>query len=474
MDRVVVRSITADSRLVSPGALFVCLRGAQHDGHAFVPKAVRDGAVAAVAERPLRHSIPTILVPDSRRALAHLAAAFWDFPSRFLDVIGITGTNGKTTTAYMLDAILKAAGRRPALFGTVKCRFGTRNFPHIHTTPEADDLQWMFDRVRADGAKSVAMEVSSHALSQSRVEGTFFRVGVFTNLTRDHLDYHGTMRRYLAAKARLFKHLPCAGLGGTAVLNADSPSARFLARVTSARVIRYGTAASRHPDIWCEGIRAQRSATGTSFMLCAERDGVRVNLKLPGRYNCSNALAAAAGARALGIGLTDIRRGLESLNRVPGRMERVRIRAPFAAIVDYAHTPDALERAIAAARGFTRGKVITVFGCGGNRDRGKRPKMGAVATDKSDFTWVTSDNPRNEDPVAIIEEITAGIRRDDRYFVEPDRRRAIAAALAHARAGDTVLVAGKGHENYQIAGGRRFTFDDVKVLRQEWTRAART
>ncbi len=481
---VAVRSVTADSRAVRPGALFVCLTGARHDGHAFVPEAVRNGAVAVVAERPVGRAVPVVVVRNARRALAELAAEFHGHPSRSLDVIGITGTNGKTTTAYMLESILKEAGRRPALVGTVECRFGAMRFPHVHTTPDAPALHALFAAVLRRGADAVAMEVSSHALVQDRVTGVAFRAGVFTNLTRDHLDYHGGMGAYFRAKALLFERLPPGAVGGAAILNADSPRAAALARCTRARVWRYAAArpaadASRirgwrrleGPRLWSS--HAAATVSGTAFTLHEEGAAARVRLRLLGAYNVSNALAAAAAARSLGVSREDVRRGLERLARVPGRMERVPLRAPFAVVVDYAHTPDALERALASARRLARRKVIVVFGCGGNRDRGKRPRMGAIAARRADASWVTSDNPRDEAPDAIIADILAGIHSAPRPAVEPDRRRAIAGALRAARAGDLVLVAGKGHERTQVIRGAAHPFDDAAAVRDEWARTVR-
>jgi len=454
---------------VRPGWVFVCLKGARYDGHAFVPKAVRDGAVAVVAEHPLRCAAPLFVVGDTRRALAQLAAWFHDYPSRGLDVVGITGTSGKTTTAYMLEAILRTAGRRAALFGTIEYRFGGRRFPSDHTTAGAPELQSLFGRVRRAGADSVVMEASSHALDQRRVEGVGFRVGAFTNLSREHLDYHRTMRAYFEAKAGLFERLPGAALGGVAVLNLDDPAGRAMVARTGARVL--GVSSARRPGAFLASENIRATARGTVFVL---REGTRrmpVRLRLLGDYNVSNALVAAGAARGLGIGLDAVRKGLQRLARVPGHFEPVPLRAPFTVVVDYAHKPGALDSVLAAARGLAARRVLCVFGCGGNRDRGKRPLMGRIATERADFTWITSDNPRDEEPAAIIRGIVGGVRRSGRHAVEPDRRRAIAAALGRARPGDLVVIAGKGHERYQIVRGVRHPFDDARVAREAWTRA---
>jgi UDP-N-acetylmuramoyl-L-alanyl-D-glutamate--2,6-diaminopimelate ligase len=451
---------------VRDGSVFVCLKGARYDGHAFVPKAVRDGAVAVVAEHPLRCTTPLFVVGDTRRALAQLAAWFQGYPTRWLDVVGITGTSGKTTTAYMLESILRAAGRRPALFGTIAHGYGRLRFPADHTTVGAAELQSRFARVRRAGADSAVMEVSSHALAQSRVEGVAFRAGAFTNLSREHLDYHRTMRAYFEAKAGLFDRLPGAALGGVAAVNVDDPAGRAVAAWTSARVLGVSSSGRRGAFLAAEDTRA--TARGTAFVL---REGARrmpVRLRLLGDYNVANALVAAGAARGLGIGLGEVRRGLERLARVPGRFEPVPLGAPFTVIVDYAHKPDALDRVLAAARGLRPRRLLCVFGCGGNRDRGKRPVMGDLSTRRADFTWITSDNPRDEEPASIIRQIVSGVRRPGRHAVEPDRRRAIAAAIGAAGPGDLLVVAGKGHEKYQIVRGTRLPFDDALAARAAW------
>jgi UDP-N-acetylmuramyl-tripeptide synthetase len=464
-----VRGITADSREVRRGSVFVCLKGTRHDGHAFVEKAVLDGAVAVVAGIPLRCTAPVVTVPDTREALARLSAWCRGWPGRALDVVGVTGTNGKTTTTYLLESILRAAGRRPALFGTVENRIGARRLAHTHTTPDAPALQSLLADARDAGADAAVIEVSSHALDQRRVDAVPFRAAVFTNLTRDHLDDHRTMRAYGGAKARLFDLVDGAERGGVAAVNLDDPAGPRLARRTRAMAIGFTRAGRRGARV--AGGRVTLSARGTAFDLREGPRALRVRLRLLGDYNVSNALAAAAAARGLGIGLDVVRRGLERLARVPGRFERVALPAPFTVVVDYAHTPDALERVLRAARGLRPRRLFAVFGCGGNRDRGKRPRMGAIAARLADFAWVTSDNPRDEDPAAIIGDVTAGIRRSGRHAVEPDRRRAIGAALRAARAGDLVVIAGKGHERAQIVRGRSLPFDDARVAATEWRRA---
>jgi UDP-N-acetylmuramoyl-L-alanyl-D-glutamate--2,6-diaminopimelate ligase len=374
----------------------------------------------------------------------------------------------------MAESILSLAGLRTGLVGTIMYRLGARNYPALHTTPMADDLQRMLADMLARGARAVVMEVSSHSLAQGRVTGTSFRAGVFTNLTRDHMDFHRTMARYFGAKAMLFGALPGSEVGGTAVLNWDNAAGRSLARMTTARILPFSSAEGGRLNavrggLWASRVRA--TAAGTAFTL-NESGGrtVPVRLRMVGAHNVSNALAAAGAARVLGAGMVEVKRGLEALAHVPGRMERVPLRAPFSVVVDYAHTPDALERVLAAVRPLARRRVIAVFGCGGNRDRTKRPIMGRIATERADIAWVTSDNPRDEDPLSIIEEIRAGVRRRDRLEWEPDRRTAIRKALAAARGGDVVVVAGKGHEREQVVGNRRFPFHDPAVVRAEWKR----
>ncbi len=368
----------------------------------------------------------------------------------------------------MLEAVFAAAGRRPAVFGTILCRFGSHRFPQRHTTAAAPALQRMFGDVATRGGRSVAMEVSSHALAQRRTDGTRFRAAVFTNLTRDHLDFHRTMPAYLAAKARLFASLPAGRDGGVAVLNLDSPAGRRLARLIAARVIGYTTTGGS-PAGGLSATRLRVSIRGTRFDIREGGHRIPIRLRLLGSYNVANALAAAGVARGLGIGWGTIRGGLEGLAHVPGRFEPVRLpRARFTCVVDYAHTPDALSRVITAARRLQPRRVLVVFGCGGNRDRGKRPVMGELATRLADRVWLTSDNPRFEEPQAILHDIVAGVRQPGRHTVEPDRRRAIRVALAAAGPGDVLIIAGKGHEREQVIGSRRIPFADAQVASRTW------
>jgi UDP-N-acetylmuramoyl-L-alanyl-D-glutamate--2,6-diaminopimelate ligase len=447
-----IEAPTADSRAVVPGSLFVALRGDHVDGHDFAADASTRGAVALLVEYALPLAVTQIVVADTRVACSRLAHAFYGQPSRALDVVGITGTNGKTTTTYLVQAICDAAARPCAVLGTLGGTFGTHAWPLENTTPLALDLHRILAEMRAHGATAVAMEVSSHALELHRVDDVRFAVAALTNITRDHLDFHETFERYVAAKRRLFELAPAA------VLNADDPAgARFadeLEAATTYALERPATLQATEVDV---------RADGSSFRI----GELHLHVRLPGRFNVHNALAAVGVARALGIGDDAIRRGLATVSSVPGRMERFAA-AGVEAIVDYAHTPDALANVLRAARETTRGRLVAVFGCGGDRDPGKRGEMGRIAVELADRVIVTSDNPRSEDPAAIARAVagTTGAQ------VILDRRTAIRTALGEARPGDTVVVAGKGHEAYQIIGTQRLAFDDRTEVRAAF--AART
>ncbi|HEY6533542.1 MAG TPA: UDP-N-acetylmuramoyl-L-alanyl-D-glutamate--2,6-diaminopimelate ligase [Acidimicrobiales bacterium] len=452
-----VDELAYDSRGVTPGALFFCLRGAQTDGHDHAADAVAAGAVALVVERPLDVPVPQVLVPDARVAMAHMAAAFFGAPSRQLAVVGVTGTNGKTTTTHLLRNVMEAAGRRCEVLGTLT---------GVRTTPEAPDLQRTLATWVSEGVEVVAMEVSSHALELHRVDATRFRVAVFTNLSRDHLDFHGSMEAYFEAKARLFTP----ELSEQGVVNLDSPYGRLLTDAATVATDTYALAEA-------EDLRLR--ASGTTFTW----RGRRVTLSLGGAFNVANALAAAHAAAALGVDDDTIVAGLSRPLVVPGRFELVDAGQPFPVVVDYAHTPDGLEQLLVAADDLVgpapdggRGRVVVVFGCGGDRDRSKRPAMGEVAAERADVVVVTSDNSRHEDTGAIIEAVTQGFdrthpRRAADLRIEPDRRTAIALSLEIARPGDVVMVAGKGHETTQDIGGVVTPFDDRIVVAEEWARA---
>jgi len=449
-----VVAVTHDSATVVAGALFCCVRGNRVDGHDFASEAVAAGAVAVLCERrlDLPASVVQVEVDDARVAMAYLAAALFDHPSRRMDVVGVTGTNGKTTTTHLLRAILEADGRRAAVIGTLS---GGRSGPVPRsegrsgpgTTPEAPDLQAHLAELLSEGFDAVAMEVSSHALAQHRVDGTRFAVAVFTNLSPEHLDFHGTMDRYFDAKATLFDPARAA----VAVVNADDAWGRRL--IDSPRL-------PTRPFSLSHAAHLSMDRQGSTFRW----DGEVVRLRIPGQFNVANALAAATAARELGVGPGAVATGLSSLVSVPGRNEAVDRGQSFAVLVDYAHTPDGLEQALSSARRLAgAARVLVVFGCGGDRDRAKRPLMGEVATRLADLAVLTSDNPRREDPLAIIGDVRAGVRREEVLVVEPDRRAAIAHALHAAERDDVVIIAGKGHETTQVIGTRIAPFDDRAV-----------
>jgi UDP-N-acetylmuramoyl-L-alanyl-D-glutamate--2,6-diaminopimelate ligase len=454
-----VSGIAYRSDAVRPGDVFFCIPGHRHDGHDYAADALSRGAVAIVCERTLGTAVPEIVVEDARHALALASAAFHGHPSRGMDVVGITGTNGKTTTTYIVDSILRQAGRTTGLIGTVETRIAGERQPSSRTTPESADLQALLARMLAAGVDGVSMEVSSHAIDLHRVDALRFAVAAFTNLTQDHLDYHRTLEEYWSVKARLFTDLDV----GARVVNIDDPRGAGLAAALD--------------DVWTVGraddamVRAENerpAGDSTAFRLVTPVGVAEVVLPLAGAYNVSNALVAVGSALSMGVGLDVVVRGLESAPQVPGRLERIDEGQPFVVLVDYAHTPDSLAKAIAAVRDVTPGRVITVFGCGGDRDPEKRPLMGRAAGENSDIAVVTSDNPRSEDPVGIILRTEDGLKQTPcEYEVEVDRRTAIARAFAIAREGDAVLIAGKGHEDYQIFADHTIHFDDREVAREE-------
>ncbi len=461
-----IQGIAYDSRQVRPGYLFVALKGTRHDGAEFVDEAIRRGAVAVVSEAGgvRRRGITQIRVENARRALAEIARAFYRHPSGRLTTMGVTGTNGKTTTTYMIRDILRSAGRRPGLIGTVGYEIGVRSIPASRTTPEAPDVQALLDQMLQHGCDSAVLEVSSHALAQKRVWGVDFDVGVFTNLTRDHLDYHGTMEGYFAAKARLFQELGRGGKRATAVVNMDDEWSRRLIALAGGGValLTYGF----HP---AADVRAEDAWYGEGesvFRLRSPWGEADVRLQVMGRFNVQNALAALAAAGAVGVPLELSVAALARFVSAPGRLEPIPNTRGLRVYVDYAHTDDALHHVLEMLRGIARGQLIVVFGCGGDRDRGKRPRMGAVAARWADHVILTTDNPRREDPRRIIEEIAAGIPAGASWESEVDRETAIARAIARARPGDMVLIAGKGHENYQEFEHTVIPFDDREVARR--------
>jgi UDP-N-acetylmuramoyl-L-alanyl-D-glutamate--2,6-diaminopimelate ligase len=480
---VQITGLAYDSRAVRGGELFFCVRGFQSDGHDHAPQAVANGAAALIVERPLGLGVPEVTVASARAAMAPVAARFFGDPTSELHVVGVTGTNGKTTTAYLLRALLQAAGEQCALLGTVKSVVGGRDRPVTRTTPEALDVQRDFREMLDGGDRACAMEVSSHALELGRADAIHFAAGVFTNLTQDHLDFHDTMEDYFQAKRRLFaEHEPA-----VSVINVGDPFGRRLAEeIEGARTFAVDAPADYSAtDLRCD-------FAGCRFTLHTPAGEQSVSLPMPGRFNVANALAALAAAHALGGELQKLIDALELGVHVPGRFEPVEEGQDFAVLVDYAHTPDSLQNVLAAARelvdagGLPEGRVLCVFGAGGDRDRGKRPMMGEIATRLADGVVVTSDNPRSEDPEQIIAEIMAGVARaqgagegaatsnGDAQAGGPvavrsiaDRAVAIDDAIAQAKAGDVLVIAGKGHEQGQeFAGGRKEPFDDVAVARK--------
>jgi UDP-N-acetylmuramoyl-L-alanyl-D-glutamate--2,6-diaminopimelate ligase len=455
-----VGGLAYDSRHVRPGDLFFCVPGDHADGHEYAALAVERGAAALVVERPVDlgpvgSAVPQIVVADARAAMAPAADVFFGFPTRELRVAAVTGTNGKTTTAFLLFAMLAAAGLRPGLLGTVESRVGGERRAVRRTTPEAIDLHEAFREMLDAGDRSCAMEASSHASTLHRLDRTRFACLVFTNLTQDHLDFHPGMDAYFDAKRRLFVEPDPEGSRPPAAVNTDDAYGRRLAKelgVLDSRLLTFGLA--READVRPEAL--QLGPTGASFTA----SGLELRTRLRGRFNVANVLAAVAGARLLELPDDAIVRGVAHVTGVPGRFEAVGEGQPFTVIVDYAHTPDALARVLEAAREITSGRLVCVFGCGGDRDRAKRPLMGRTVAELADRSVVTSDNPRSEDPRRIIDEILAGAGPGPDIEVEPDRRLAIRRAIAAAGPGDVVVIAGKGHEQGQETGGRVLPFSD--------------
>ncbi|HEX3974759.1 MAG TPA: UDP-N-acetylmuramoyl-L-alanyl-D-glutamate--2,6-diaminopimelate ligase [Solirubrobacteraceae bacterium] len=459
---VEISSLAYDNRLVLEGTLFFCVSGYTRDGHDFAPDAVARGAAALVVERPLNLGVPEVQVPSVRAAMAPVAARFHGDPTARLQTVGVTGTNGKTTTAFLLRAVLEAAGRRTGLLGTVKSVIGGVEHEVLRTTPEAIDLQRTFAEMRDAGDQGCVMEVSSHALTLHRADAIHFAAAIFTNLTQDHLDFHETMEEYYGAKRLLFTDLAPAH----AVVNVDDPyGARLAAELGGAAI----TVALAHDASYRAGA-VQTGLDGSQFAVTAPDGVFELSSPLTGRFNVSNVLGAFATARALGVDAATAIDAIASAGQVPGRFQSVSEGQDYAVLVDYAHTPDSLENVLRAARGLTHGRLHVVFGCGGDRDRGKRPLMGEIAARLADRVIVTSDNPRSEDPAAIIDEILVGSGEDVEH--EVDRRVAIDRAIATAEPGDVVVIAGKGHEQGQeFEGGRKIPFDDVTVVRKSLQRA---
>jgi UDP-N-acetylmuramoyl-L-alanyl-D-glutamate--2,6-diaminopimelate ligase len=465
-----VHAITDDSRAVKVGSLFVAVKGERVDGHNFVEQAIKAGAVAVVAQAPVTSGpLPLVLVADSRKALGLLGSRFYGDPSARLKMIGVTGTNGKTTTTYLCKALLEGIGRRVGLIGTVGYQIGQETLPAPHTTPGALDLQALLAKMVEGGLTAAVMEVSSHALALDRTSGCEYDVAVFTNLTQDHLDFHHTMDEYFEAKLRLFTGLAGGKKAGKrAIVNLDD--ARGATIRAACPVPVWGYALKNQADLKAERVRL--SLTGTTFTAATPAGSFTVESRLVGEHNVYNLLGAIGVALHEGATTDQICEATAHITNVPGRFERVSSGQDFTVVVDYAHTEDALLRLLTAAQALKTDRIITVFGCGGDRDRGKRPKMGRAAVECSDVVILTSDNPRTEDPMAILQEVEIGVRdalarrNHVQYHLVPDRREAIGAAIREARRGDMVLIAGKGHEDYQIIGTKKFHFDDREVARE--------
>ena len=465
-----ILALVHDSRKVEPGTLFVCMKGATVDGHSFAAAAVAKGAVAVLAEQETTgvDTVPVIRTPDVRQAVERIAAWFYGDPSAKLRLIGVTGTNGKTTTTHIIRSIFNRADRPCGVSGTLHTLIGDRVVPVKNTTPDVLDLQSALRDMVDGGMRAVAMEVSSHALALGRVAGCEYDTAVFTNITQDHLDFHQTMENYRDAKSLLFRQLAADGSQKTnksAIANIDDPAGEYMLAQTKARRIGYGM--SEKADL--RAVDIDLRPEGASFRVTGQWGEFAVQSRLTGLFNVYNMLAAIGVACAEGIDIPVIQAALAEFEQVPGRFERVEIPRPFSVIVDYAHTPDGLENVLKTAKQFVQGQLIVVFGCGGDRDRTKRPIMGELATRYADRAIVTSDNPRSEDPAFIIGQIMAGITTPEarrKTTTEPDRRTAIRQALALGRPGDVILIAGKGHENYQILADRTIHFDDREVVRE--------
>jgi UDP-N-acetylmuramoyl-L-alanyl-D-glutamate--2,6-diaminopimelate ligase len=479
---VPVRAIASDSRAVEPGDVFVCLPGyrteggeARADRHEFIPMALAQGATALVVERDIAAAagITVARVSDCWHAIAAMACEFFDHPSRALTMVGVTGTSGKTSTTYFIESVLRSAGIATARLGTIEYRFGDTVVAAKQTTPEAPELQRLLRQAVDGGFKAVVMEVSSHSLELRRVGGVAFDVAVFTNLSQDHLNFHPDMRHYLRAKGRLFEELESGGKAATAVVNADDENSAYIVRMNRAALLMYGI--NSPADITARDI--ETSLRGTRFVAVTPVGELAVQVSHVGEYHVANALAAIAAGLALRLNAADVGAGLAAAPPIPGRFERVDCGQDFTVAVDYAHKPDALERLLRSARALRPHRLLTVFGCGGDRDRGKRPLMGRLAAELSDLAVVTSDNPRSEEPQRIIAEIMSGVRQvagwEKRVLTEVDRARAIDLAVALAEPHDLVVIAGKGHETYQLFADRHILFDDREQARAALQRRLR-
>lgn len=462
-----IANLEYDSRLIKPDSLFLAVKGFKEDGYSYVSDAVTRGAIAVMGERDECPEVKThVTVPDIREAMAQVSARFYDFPGKKIKVCGVTGTNGKTTTCFMIRNILKARKKTTGLVTSQLYDTGKEQFAADRTTPESLDMQRLLLLMKKNFCVNAVVEASSHALSLHRLDQINFKVAVYTNITRDHLDFHKDMDDYLAAKAKLLKFLD--GPLSYAVINLDVPEFRSLFGEVNSLFMSYSLS-DKTADVYCSDYEIKPD--GTTFNLVSPMNTNTVHLKLPGRFNLINAIAAAAASLASGVDIDNVVKGLEATRAVPGRFEPLNEGQPFGVLIDFAHTPDALERLCEAAREISKGRLLLMFGCGGDRDRGKRPLMGSVAVNNADEVIITSDNPRSEDPAAIIDEIKPGLTKENKenkenYEIILDRREAVKAIINKAREGDVVLLAGKGAETYQQIGNQRHAYSEVEEVRR--------
>ena len=450
-----IKGIAYDSRKVKEGFLFVAIKGFETDGHKYIESAVNNGAVAVLGEEDIACACTYAKTSDTRKALALLSAEFFDHPEKKLKIIGLTGTNGKTTTTYLIRQILMLKGFRCDLIGTNQTIIGDEIIESSRTTPESFDLFEIFSKMASSGGEYVVMEVSSHSLELDRVYGVTFETAVLTNITQDHLDFHKTMDNYARAKAKIFS------MSKSGAINADDSYCNLMQEYAKGKAITYSI--DNNSDVHAENIRI--SERGVIFTLNHDGQEREMRLGIPGKFSVYNALAAICACRNIGIEMTDIEKGLVLAKSIKGRIEVVRTNTPYTIIIDYAHTPDGMENIISAVRAFAKARVITVFGCGGNRDATKRPKMGAIAEELSDIAVVTSDNPRCEEPMAIIEDILKGMKKDNHVIVE-NRKEAIKYAMGIAKQDDIIILAGKGHETYQEINHVKHDFDERVVIKE--------
>ena len=452
-----VEHVTSDSRHVRPGSVFVCIKGLKSDGHQFAQQAVKAGAIAVITKEDFLSERKILVREDERAVYGKLCSAFYDYPSKKLKLIGVTGTNGKTTVTHLIKQILEKCGHKTGLIGTIQNEIGQMKIPARYTTPDPSELHSLFQRMVLAGCEYAVMEVSSHALDQKRLEGCEFEVGTFTNLTQDHLDYHGTMEEYFNAKAKLFT------MARNAVLNYDDPMVRGMIKQLDIPIITFSIE-SNEADYTAKNIRQKPS--GIDFELLGMNRIARVNFCMPGAFSVSNALAAASSCILSGISFDDAVLGLNSCTGVKGRTQMIETGKDFSILCDYAHTPDGLEKLLTSMKEFGAKRVVTLFGCAGDRDRTKRPKMAHIVSSLSDFTVISSDNPRTEDPMQIIDDMLPGLVKEKPYKVIPDRYEAIMWVVKNAMQGDLIVLAGKGHEDYQVIKGCTIYFDESEIVKE--------